>query len=88
MEKLTHTLRLLFIGAIAIAIASLTSCSTSRNGCMSSYFVGYAKIDKVNYEDDIHNPDNDEYVREVAFNLGVKPSQVTQKQFNARYGIK
>jgi hypothetical protein len=54
---------------------------------MSRYFVGYAKADKVKYEDDIHNPANYEYVGEVAFNLGIKASKVTQEQFNSRYGL-
>lgn len=38
-----------------------------------------------NYEDSIHNPENEEYVVEVAFNLDISPEQVTQKQFNNRY---
>jgi hypothetical protein len=33
----------------------------------------------------IKNPNNKEFVNEVAFNLGVDPSKVTQKQFNSRY---
>lgn len=65
----------------------LSSCQTSKSTCMSSYFVGYAKT-KVKYKDNIHNPANKEYVREVAFNLNIKPSQVTQEQFNKRYGVK
>jgi len=39
----------------------------------------------VAWEDDIYNRNNKEYVNEVAFNLGIDPSEVTQKQFNARY---
>jgi hypothetical protein len=33
----------------------------------------------------IKNPNNKEFVNEVAFNLGIDPSKVTQKQFNNRY---
>tara|TARA_R110002126_G_scaffold278797_1_gene425480 strand:- start:366 stop:527 length:162 start_codon:yes stop_codon:yes gene_type:complete len=37
------------------------------------------------WADDIHNPDNEEYIVEVAFNLDIPVDSVTQKQFNARY---
>lgn len=33
----------------------------------------------------ILNPENKEYVEEVAFNLNIKAEQVTQQQFNKRY---
>ncbi len=35
--------------------------------------------------DDIHNPENKEYVEEVAFNEGISCEEVTQEMFNARY---
>jgi len=35
--------------------------------------------------DDIRNPDNKEYVEEVAFNEEIAPEAVTQEMFNARY---
>jgi hypothetical protein len=35
--------------------------------------------------DDIHNPDNKEYVEEIAFNEGISYEEVTQKMFNERY---
>ena len=35
--------------------------------------------------DDIHNPDNKEYVEEIAFNEEIAPEAVTQEMFNARY---
>jgi hypothetical protein len=31
------------------------------------------------------NPANEEYVEEIAFNLNIKPIEVTQEQFNSRY---
>ena len=37
------------------------------------------------YDDDIHNPENREYVEEVAFNEGISYEEVTQEMFNARY---
>jgi hypothetical protein len=81
------------ISAVAILSISLMSCAITEGtrvgkGCMSRFFVGYAKNVKVSHEDDIKNPDNAEYVREVAFNLSISPSKVTQAQFNARYGVK
>jgi hypothetical protein len=39
----------------------------------------------VAWEDDIYNRNNAEYVNEAAWNLGINPSDVTQKQFNLRY---
>jgi len=37
------------------------------------------------WADNIHNPDNEEYVVEVAFNLDIPVDSVTQEQFNQRY---
>lgn len=37
------------------------------------------------YKNSISNPDNKEYVEEVAFNNNIKVKEVTQKQFNLRY---
>lgn len=46
----------------------------------------YLKVEgDVSWEDSIKNPENGEFVDEVAFNLNIKASQVTQKQFNQRY---
>jgi hypothetical protein len=49
---------------------------------------------KVSWEDDIKNPENKEFVQEVAFNkYGCNPctdkdlKKVSQKDFNKRYGI-
>lgn len=39
----------------------------------------------VKWANDIHNPENDEFVGEVAFNLGISKDEVTQEQFNRRY---
>jgi hypothetical protein len=46
----------------------------------------FAIYNSMTWEDSIHNPDNAEYVLEVAFNLGIEYHEVTQKQFNQRYG--
>lgn len=42
----------------------------------------------VSWEDNIKNPENEEFLVETAFNLDIPLNEVTQKQFNARYGIK
>ena len=39
----------------------------------------------VSWEDNIYNPENEEFVVEVAFNLDIPVKSVTQAQFNERY---
>ena len=39
----------------------------------------------VNSPNSIHNPANEPYVLECAFNLGIDVDEVTQEQFNERY---
>ena len=76
---------------LMVTIIIATSCATS-NGC------GYAKAKKFNDRqmrkakrhraaNDIHNPENYEFVVEVAFNEDVDPQDVTQEMFDARYGV-
>ena len=45
----------------------------------------YSKIVQKVTKDKISNPENAEFVNEVAFNEGIEPSKVTQKMFNERY---
>ena len=40
---------------------------------------------QVAWEDNIHNPENSEYVTEIAFNLEIPKDKVTQADFNNRY---
>ena len=40
-----------------------------------------------NWADNIHNPENEEFVEECAFNLSIPAAKVTQEQFNSRYGL-
>ena len=37
------------------------------------------------WENSIYNPENKEFVVEVAFNLDITVNEVTQEQFNDRY---
>lgn len=42
----------------------------------------------VRWADNIKNPENKEYVAEVAFNKNKRNKRVTQDEFNERYGVK
>lgn len=59
--------------AILIAMVVLNGCAMVQYGCTG------------NWDDSIKNPENEEFVTEVAFNLGIENSEVTQEQFNMRY---
>lgn len=72
---------MLFLWTIIIfsALYALASCSTYQH--CDAY-------GSVKWEDNISNPDNEEFLVEVAFNAGVDAEEVTQEMFNSRYGIK
>ena len=59
--------------AISILIAMVF-----LNGCAMVQSTG-------NWDDSIKNPDNEEFVTEIAFNLGIDNNEVTQEMFNKRY---
>ena len=61
---------------VITALLVMTSCGTSQH-CMRT----------VSWEDSIDNPENKEFVLEVAFNEGVETTEVTQEMFNERYGV-
>ncbi len=44
-------------------------------------------VDSVEWDNSIHNPTNQPFVLEVAFDLEIPIDSVTQKQFDKRYGI-
>lgn len=44
-------------------------------------------LSQIRWCDNINNPENHEFVVEVAFNEGVEIWEVTQEQFNERYSI-
>jgi len=67
-------------------VACSVSCTTPQNITKSKYKVDLCpNWAPVAWEDDIHNPENREYVIETAFNLEISPDRVTQEQFNNRY---
>lgn len=51
-------------------------------GCMKQN-----SLSQIRWCDNINNPENHEFVVEVAFNEGVEMWEVTQEQFNERYSI-
>ena len=65
------------ITILALAL-TLASCSIGKN----------ISVDACpNWVDNIHNPENEEFVEECAFNLSIPAAKVTQEQFNSRYGL-
>ena len=61
---------------VITTVLVLASCGVGKN-C-------HCKCDAYG-ANSIHNPDNAEFVNEVAFNEGIEASSVTQAQFDARY---
>ena len=65
----------LLILAVALTLAS---CSVGK----------HISVDACpKWADNIHNPENEEFVEEVAFNLNISADEVTQEQFNIRYNL-
>lgn len=56
--------------------------------CIAIYGLVQSFSSDLRWEDNIHNPNNQPFVLECAFNLNIHPDSVTQEQFNQRYGIK
>ena len=75
-----------------IMVMVATGCATSHGGCNYAKAKAYndkqmkkAKRHRMSYAHNIHNPENDEYINEIAFNEDIAPEAVTQEMFNARY---
>ena len=62
-----------FVAIVFVAVLA-TGCKSSRHANCDAYG-----------ENSIFNPDNAEFIEEVAFNAGVAPQEVTQSMFDARY---
>ncbi len=71
IEKVYTVVMFAFIGAL-ISI-NMLSCSPKKSPSAAHWV------------DSIENPDNEEFVSEVAFNEGIEFYDVTQKMFNERY---
>lgn len=73
----TKTLNIVAIIYFALTVSLaivLGSCKSSGHAC-----------DAYSWENSINNPDNEEFLIEVAFNEKVAPEKVTQIMFNQRY---
>jgi hypothetical protein len=68
--KLTVGIYFLLIITVALILGS---CKSSGHACDA-----YGK-------NSIKNPENQEFIEEIAFNEGVAPEKVTQIMFNQRY---
>lgn len=65
----------IFLVGLVIVVATVSCSVTSQ-----------AQVDTCPaWADNIQNPDNKEYIEEIAFNLDIKVGQVTQEDFNKRY---
>ena len=62
-----------FVGILVVAMV-VTSCGSSHVTC-DAYGAN-----------SISNPENQEFVEEIAFNEGILPQQVSQTMFDERYG--
>jgi hypothetical protein len=71
-RKLNLIIAAWFVAVVGVAMV-VTSCGSSHVAC-DAYGAN-----------SISNPDNAEFVNEIAFNEGIPTSSVTQAQFNARY---
>ena len=69
--KLTVGIYFLLIGALAFILGS---CASSGHAC-----------DAYGWENNINNPNNADFIEEVAFNERCAPQEVTQIMFNQRY---
>ena len=70
----------------AIIIAALVSCNAPK-GCnyKKAQKFNQKQARKYNHHSSVDNPENEEYVNEVAFNLGIDPEEVNQAMFDQRY---
>ena len=70
----------------AIVIAALVSCGSPK-GCnyKKAQKFNQKQMRKYNHRSSVDNPENEEFVNEVAFNNNIDPEEVTQVMFDQRY---
>ena len=71
-KQIKLTVGIYFLLIITVALI-LGSCKSSGHACDA-----YGK-------NSIKNPENQEFIEEIAFNEGIAPEEVTQSMFNQRY---
>jgi len=79
-EKITLKLLVLYCITAVCILFMLNACTSSKRA-----ITGKVDACPVKWANNIKNPENEEFVVEVAFNLNKPVSQVTQKEFNNRY---
>ena len=78
-EKITLKLAVLYVITAICLLFMLNSCNTGKK-------IITGKLDACpKWADNIKNPENEEFVEVVAFNLHKPVSQVSQQEFNNRY---
>ena len=73
MKRKVNLITVAWFAAVVCVAMLATSCGSSHVAC-DAYGVN-----------SIYNPENAEYVNEVAFNKGIPASSVTQEMFDERY---
>ena len=69
-------------GSIILGVCMyLSSCTVTKR--YSKYKVNACPM----WANDIRNPENAEFIEEIAFNLDIKATEVTQDDFNNRYQV-
>lgn len=85
MKKLINKLTSIYY-LVVIYFLTFAAILMLTSSCKTPSYAGRHRVDACpNWADCILNPENKEYVTEVAFNLNIKPEEVTQEQFNKRY---
>jgi len=71
---------------VILYFLTFTAITFLTSSCTVASYAGRHHVDRCpDWANCIKNPANEEYVEEVAFNLNIKPTEVTQEQFNSRY---
>lgn len=78
-EKITLKVLVLYCITAVCLLFMLSSCAVNKS------ITGKVDACPVKWANNINNSDNSEFVEEVAFNLGISSSAVTQKDFDERY---
>ena len=75
-------LAVLYVVAAICMLFVMASCTLVKSGHTNRHY----KVDACpSWADNIKNPENEEFVEEVAFNMHITADKVTQEQFNKRY---
>jgi len=76
LRKSAFVVAIAYMLCVIIVLLMMTSCACTKSTTNVSWY------------NSIKNPENAEYVYEVAFNENITLEEVTQEMFNKRYDIK